>query len=265
MLKYCGWDGCLKKLKNHLMLNNPIEYERMAMVEGNHWWYRVLHERVLGVISEMPPSLKGGMFEPKILDAGCGTGGMMLELESTGYTDVFGVDISEYAIKWSRDCALNVMQSDVRDLPQKLQGQAFDVIICNDVLCYFTMEEIPPIIEGFKTLLKPGGLLIMNNPAHAAFSGSHDVAVGIVTRFRPKELENIIMNYELLIMNSTQWPFLLSPLVYLVRKFQKKTQSDIDMPAAWLNSLLYGICKLEMKLFKRAPWGSSVFIVARKG
>jgi hypothetical protein len=104
----------------------------------------------------------------------------------------------------------------------------------------------------------------MNNPAHASFSGTHDIAVGIKTRFRPRELENIIMNYELLIMNSVQWPFLLSPLVYLVRKFQKKEQSDIDMPAGWINSILYSICKFEMKLFKRAPFGSSVFIVARK-
>jgi 2-polyprenyl-3-methyl-5-hydroxy-6-metoxy-1,4-benzoquinol methylase len=249
------------------MLNNPEEYKRMAAVEKDHWWYRLLHERVLGVLNTSsplrgtPPILRG---ELKILDAGCGTGGLLIKLQEAGYINILGTDISEHALKICTERGLNVMQSDVRELPQKLSGQTFDVIICNDVLCYFTMEEIPPIIEGFKSLLKPGGLLIMNNPAHAAFSGSHDKAVGIVTRFNPKALAEIIMNYELLIMNSTQWPFLLSPLVYLVRKLQKKTQSDIDMPAQWLNSLLYSICKLEMKLFKRAPFGSSVFIVARK-
>jgi 2-polyprenyl-3-methyl-5-hydroxy-6-metoxy-1,4-benzoquinol methylase len=243
------------------MLNNPEEYKRMAAVEKDHWWYRLLHERVLGVLNT-PSPFAGG--ELKVLDVGCGTGGLLIKLQEAGYTNILGSDISEHALKICIERGLNVMQSDVRELPQKLSGQTFDVIICNDVLCYFTMEEIPPIIEGFKSLLKPGGLLIMNNPAHAAFSGSHDKAVGIVTRFVPKELENIIMNYELLIMNSTQWPFLLSPVVYLVRKLQKKTQSDIDMPPTWLNRLLYGICKLEMKLFKRAPWGSSVFIVARK-
>ncbi|UPT67753.1 MAG: class I SAM-dependent methyltransferase [Sphingobacteriales bacterium JAD_PAG50586_3] len=178
--------------------------------------------------------------------------------------NVVGADVSPLAVEICTQSGLNVIQSDVRELPQKANGQTFDVIICNDVLCYFTMDEIPPIIEGFKSLLKPGGLLIMNNPAHAAFSGSHDKAVGIVTRFVPKELVGIIVNCQLSIVNCTQWPFLLSPLVYLVRKFQKKTQSDIDMPPTWLNSLLYGICKLEMKLFTRAPFGSSVFIVARK-
>jgi SAM-dependent methyltransferase len=242
------------------MLNNPIEYERMAMVEGNHWWYRVLHEKSL--IPLTPFSKREG--ETKILDTGCGTGGLLLKLQAAGYTNTLGTDISTHALKICTEGGLNVMQSDIRDLPQKLAGKTFDVIICNDVLCYFTMDEIPGIIEGFKSLLNYNGLLIMNNPAHASFSGTHDIAVGIKTRFRPRELENIIMNYELLIMNSVQWPFLLSPLVYLVRKFQKKEQSDIDMPAGWINSILYSICKFEMKLFKRAPFGSSVFIVARK-
>jgi Methyltransferase domain len=167
------------------------------------------------------------------------------------------------------DRDLNAIQSDVRDVPQRLTGQKFDAIICNDVLCYFTMDEIPGVIEGFKTLLKPSGLLIMNNPVHAAFSGNHDVAVGIVTRFEQKELKAVLVNCKLIIDNCTQWPFLLSPAIYLTRKLQGKKSggevvSDIDMPPSWLNSLLYGICKLEMKLFNRAPWGSSVFIVARK-
>jgi 2-polyprenyl-3-methyl-5-hydroxy-6-metoxy-1,4-benzoquinol methylase len=252
------------------MLNNPIEYERMAMVEGNHWWYRVLHQRVMGVLKNSPPNVggvprsgEGVLSGLSILDAGCGTGGLLLKLQTAGYTNTLGTDISTHALKICTERELNVMQSDVRDLPQKLAGKTFDIIICNDVLCYFTMDEISDIIAGFKSLLNPGGLLIMNNPAHASFSGTHDIAVGIKTRFRPRELENIIMNYELLIMNSVQWPFLLSPLVYLVRKFQKKEQSDIDMPAGWINSILYSICKFEMKLFKHAPFGSSVFIVAR--
>lgn len=256
------------------MLNKPEEYKRMAAVEKDHWWYRVLHEKSLDPLPTLP--LKGeGYNTPSpfageklnVLDVGCGTGGLMLKMAEKGIA-VFGADVSEYAVNICVERGLNVIQSDVRDLPKKLAGQTFDAIICNDVLCYFTMDEIPGVIEGFKTLLKPGGSLIMNNPAHAAFAGTHDIAVGIKTRFKPKELKGIIMNYELLIMHYSCWPFLLSPAIYLTRKFQRKTSggeavSDIDMPPRWLNSLLYGICKLEMKLFKQAPWGSSVFIVAR--
>jgi 2-polyprenyl-3-methyl-5-hydroxy-6-metoxy-1,4-benzoquinol methylase len=62
------------------MLNNPIEYERMAMVEGNHWWYRVLHQRVMGVLKNSPPNVggvprsgEGVLSGLSILDAGCGT------------------------------------------------------------------------------------------------------------------------------------------------------------------------------------------------
>jgi len=258
------------------MLNNPVEYALMAAAEKRHWWYRVLHERSL---SPLPPlhAWRGGdgsdLSEAagvRLLDAGCGTGGLLLKLQECGYEDILGADISEHALQICKQCGLNVMQSNVRDLPQKLSGQTFDTIICNDVLCYFTMEEIPPIIEGFKSLLKPGGLLIMNNPAHAAFAGNHDVAVGIVTRFNPLALKRVVVSCQLSVVSYSCWPFLLSPMIFLVRKLQRRKSggevvSDVSMPPFWLNNLLYSICKLEMKIFSRAPWGSSVFIVARKG
>lgn len=248
------------------MLNNPAEYERMATVEKDHWWYRILHERVIKALKSTPSPLRGTPptlgGEIKVLDAGCGTGGLMLKLFALGY-QVKGADLSADAIVICSRRGLDVIQSDVRHLPEKLAGQQFDAIICNDVLCYFEEEEIQTVLNGLKALLKTGGLLIMNNPVYYAFSGSHDVAVGIVTRFEPKKLERAI-NYNLSVISSIQWPFLLSPLVYLVRKLTTKEQSDIDMPPRWLNSLLYGICKLEMKLFRKAPWGSSMFIVARK-
>lgn len=255
------------------MLNNPTEYALMAAAEKRHWWYRVLHERTINALQNSPPNLGRAPRNGEgvsILDAGCGTGGLLLKLQEENYENILGADISEHALQICKQRGLNVIQSDVRDLPQKLNGQTFDAIICNDVLCYFTIEEIPAIIEGFKSLLKPGGLLIMNNPAYAAFAGNHDVAVGIKTRFQPKKLKSIIMNYELSIMHYCQWPFLLSPLIYLTRKLQRKKSgtevvSDVSMPPLWLNNLLYSICKLEMKLFKRMPLGSSVFIVGRKG
>jgi 2-polyprenyl-3-methyl-5-hydroxy-6-metoxy-1,4-benzoquinol methylase len=255
------------------MLNNPKEYTAMAEAEQGLWWYRVLHEQSILALPLRRGSTnrgtvgEGALSELSILDAGCGTGGLMLKLKAAGYTNVVGADISEHAQQICQSRKLNVIQASITELHQKLVGQQFDVIVCNDVLCYFTPEEVPPTIEGFKSLLKPGGLLIMNNPAHAAFSGEHDRAVGIVTRFKPKELL-LAISYHLSVIGCTQWPFLLSPAIYVARKLQRmqgraEAQSDVKMPLRMINTLLYGICKLEMKLFAKAPFGSSVFIVAR--
>lgn len=246
------------------MLNNPKEYTAMAKAEQELWWYGVLHKRVIDAIKTQYGNTK----EMAILDAGCGTGGLMLKLKAAGYTNVMGADISEHALQICRQRELEAIQSNITELRQKLAGELFDVIICNDVLCYFTMQQIPAIIKGFKALLKPGGLLIMNNPAHTAFSGEHDRAVGIVTRFNPSKLEQTI-SCHLSVVSSTQWPFLLSPAIYAVRKLQRmqgrvEAKSDVKMPTSIVNKLLYGICKLEMKFFANAPFGSSMFIVAKK-
>jgi hypothetical protein len=112
----------------------------------------------------------------------------------------------------------------------------------------------------------------MNNPAHATFSGTHDIAVGIQTRFYPNELRQII-SHQLSVIRFTQWPFLLSPLIWIERKKQRSVmykggkiliKSDVVFPPKG-NNLLLKINNIERLIFKRAPFGSSVFIVARKG
>ncbi|HNL92918.1 MAG TPA: hypothetical protein PKH01_08465, partial [Pseudomonadales bacterium] len=55
-----------------------VEYRLMDTLEGSFWWYRALHavvaQRVAGL--SLPASAK-------ILDAGCGTGGMLAHLLKT--------------------------------------------------------------------------------------------------------------------------------------------------------------------------------------
>ena len=75
------------------MLGNKDEYDRMAEAEGKHWWYRSLHERVLRTIQKQFASR-----DIDILDAGCGTGGLLSYLRDNGFTNLQGFDISEFAV-----------------------------------------------------------------------------------------------------------------------------------------------------------------------
>jgi len=52
------------------MLDRKQEYERMADVEMDHWWYQTLHSQVLNILEAVFPTKN-----ISILDAGCGTGG----------------------------------------------------------------------------------------------------------------------------------------------------------------------------------------------
>lgn len=250
------------------MLNNPVEYALMAAAEKRHWWYVALHSRVFSAIEKQ----FGANKDIAILDAGCGTGGLWLKLKAAGYTNISGAELADTAIAICEGRNLLPVQTNIKNIDTAFAGKIFDVIICNDVLCYFNLRNAEDVVRKLTSLLKPGGILITNNPAHKAFAGDHDIAVGIQTRFQPTELKGIIMNYELSIVNSTQWPFILSPLIWWVRNTQRIAKkgkqyivkSDVSFPPKG-NAFLLAVSKLEMKLFNRAPWGSSVFIVARKG
>ena len=76
----------------------------MFQVEQQLWWYRHLHERVLTEIQRQ--------FGPdrtlNILDAGCGTGGMLSFLRQQGYTRLHGIDGSTDAVAFCHERGLPV-------------------------------------------------------------------------------------------------------------------------------------------------------------
>jgi 2-polyprenyl-3-methyl-5-hydroxy-6-metoxy-1,4-benzoquinol methylase len=79
------------------MINNYIEYERLAFVENKLWWYKILHEKVL-------KSLKDYKIQKQdlIMDFGCGTGGLLEILLSHKYYNVKGIEVSDFAIDFCK-------------------------------------------------------------------------------------------------------------------------------------------------------------------
>ncbi|MGN6698286.1 MAG: class I SAM-dependent methyltransferase, partial [Thermomicrobiales bacterium] len=70
------------------------EFEQMYQAEDRLWWYRTLRDHVIMALGlnrrdRTRPA-------PRILDAGCGTGGMLARLRRYGV--VTGVDLAPYAV-----------------------------------------------------------------------------------------------------------------------------------------------------------------------
>ncbi|WP_428656704.1 class I SAM-dependent DNA methyltransferase [Runella sp.] len=252
------------------MIGKYDEYERMFNAERHLWWYRVLHQKVTAHIQKHFPNRT----DISILDAGCGTGGMLMYLRDNGFTKIEGFDFSEDGVAFSRSRGLEVTHLDLKKILEYKPEKQFDVIICDDVFTYFSDAEIVDILKGIHAKLKPEGIFITNNNSHEAFSGIHDLVVGGQKRFVEKDMERLSKNAGLSIIYATYWSFFLSPLIMAVRAWQRfqlrrgwidlsKQASDVAVPPFFINLPLYWLVKTEEIVFRKAPFGSSLFTVMK--
>lgn len=250
------------------MLDSVDEYHHMAVNERQHWWYKSLHDYTLRTILRA--------FDHKelnILDAGCGTGGLLLFLRQHGFSGLTGFDLSEVAVSYSKGHGLDVTLLDIREMLQFYKGKQFDVIISNDTLYYLNEIQRHLFFESCADLLNHNGLVITNLPALQSFAGIHDLAVGIMHRFSHKDISRMVDERHFEIQSEIFWPFLLSPLIFGARFFQRlklksdffsEIRSDVRMPVRLINNIFIAVCRFEAWAFRRKPFGSSLFLVLRK-
>lgn len=253
------------------MLINYDEYRMMYEAEEKLWWYRILHGKVLKEIQNKFHENK----QIKILDAGCGTGGLMSFLIKNGYHNIQGFDYSADAVSFCKERNLNVQQTDITNFESVFEKESFDVIVNDDVVYQFDNSTITNIFRTFQSIIKPDGIIITNNNAFNIFYGTHDIAVGGKQRFTLSDFENIFSNLQLKITHYTYWSVLLSPLILAVRLIQQlqlklklinleNIKSDVSVPSDFVNAFFYQVVKLEERLFIKGFFGSSLFLVLRK-
>lgn len=240
----------------------------MAAVEGELWWYRALHHLVAAALGRHPRGR-----DCRLLDAGCGTGGLLRFLRGEGYARLAGFDLSPHAVRMARSRGLPVEPGDLRRFGWRAGDEKWDVIVSNDTLYFLEPAEQQEAVENLRRALAPEGWLILNLPALRAFRGSHDQAVGIGRRFSKTDVARLLPAPRFTILEARYWPFVLSPLIYVVRSRQRwrmrrgtteRGVSDLWLPPRLLNRGLELLVRAENAALAWKPWGSSLFLVGRK-
>jgi ubiquinone/menaquinone biosynthesis C-methylase UbiE len=244
----------------------PDEYDRMDRVEDRMWWYRALHARVIEALEREPgdPSLP-------LLDAGCGTGGLLRRLAQVfPGRALTGVDVAEEAVRRARrkvpGAALAV--GSIAALP--FGDVRFGAVVSCDVLCHRLVDEAAALAE-LRRVLAPGGVLVLNLPAHQWLHSAHDRRVHNARRYNRARLRWALEGAGFAPVSLAFWNSLLLPLMVVQRKmlgrFRAEEASDVAAFSPPIDAILSAIMATEAALARlglRFPVGGSLLAVARR-
>ena len=258
---------------------NNEEYLKLAEVEDRMWYFRSLHAHVARALARV--DARGArdagdaagapqpQREKRVLDAGCGTGGMIVRLagQQPGWR-WSGIDFMPIACELARQrCGqgTDIREASVTALP--FADASFDAVVSADVICQVDAADVA--MQEFFRVLKPGGIVVISVPAYMWMWSYHDDSCQTKHRYTRPEVEALMQEAGLVDRWSTHLNALPFPLLWAKRKLWRSAKDTSDMkdyPAVVdaMFRLLVAPEHAWLRAGGRWAWGSSVFAVGRK-
>jgi SAM-dependent methyltransferase len=237
-------------------------YPKMAALEDHHWWFTGRRAVVEAVLSrQLPP--RGGR---KILDVGCGTGGMLPLLRQWG--EVTGIDMSAQALELARQRGGNPILHQ-GGLPEGLpRGERYDLITAFDVIEH--LAEPVASLQAMRGALRPGGVLVCTVPAFAFLWSEHDTVNHHHRRYTKALLKTHLEGGGFHLRWCSFFNSALFPPIALVRLLSKvlprrqdqAPQDHLSGPPAPVNKLLHAIFSAERFVVPHLPLPVGVSLIA---
>jgi SAM-dependent methyltransferase len=239
------------------------EYEKLDRVEDRMWWFAALHGNLLMLARRLP--LQDA--DLPILDAGCGTGGLLLRLaHSYPGTAMLGLEVDPLACaRAAVKSARPVCAGSINELP--FADGALAAIFSADVLCHEGVDEHRALRQ-FHRCLVEDGWLILNLPAYRWMLSRHDAAVCNTRRYTASGLRHLLQVTGFRPIYVTYWNVVLFPLMVITRKLfpgNPATASDVKLYPRVIDLLCRAAMGIEIALLRaglRFPFGGSVIAVA---
>jgi SAM-dependent methyltransferase len=237
------------------------EYARIAAAEDDHWWYR----NTRALMADLLAPWLGE--DQRILDAGCGPGGNGAWLADHGR--VVGVDLSPDALAFVR--AGRPETTPVRGSLDRLPFAtgAFDIAVAITVInC---VPDDRTAIAELARVVRPGGAVLILEPAFRSLRRAHDKTVHTIHRYRKRDLVAPMREDGLTIRRSTYlyW-FLTPPAAVLAAAERIRPHSSADAGSDVERSALSGtfarLAAAERRYLatRDVPVGTTVAVLATR-
>jgi SAM-dependent methyltransferase len=254
-----------------------VHFAPLFAAEDRHFWFRarnrVIARLVRQTVKNWPPGYR-------VLEAGCGTGNVLRVLDRVCRNGrVVGMDLFSEGLQYAqRRTKAPLVQSDMHRTPFAVR---FDMVGLFDVL-----EHLPDdrrVLSDLHALLRPGGVLMMTVPAHAALWSYFDEAACHCRRYSMGELESKLREVGFTVEYSTQFMSVLFPLVWggrraaallnrkrspetAAQKHNEMSQQELRI-VPFFNELITALLRQEERFIAsrhRLPCGTSLLAIARK-
>lgn len=238
------------------------EYRKLAEVEDRMWYFRALNRRMIHWLE-----CGLGRRDARLLDAGCGTGGLIKALQATEPRwRCTGLDFMPLACELARErTGAEVVEGSITALP--FGAAAFDAVVSADVVCQ--VEDGARALRELARVTRPGGVVLVNVPAFRWLWSYHDDTCETKHRYTRPELVGLFRQAGLEVTFATYANLLPLPLIAARRKLfpPARPTSDVQLYPAPIELGFAMLAALE-RGWQRAglasPLGSSVFVAGRK-
>ncbi len=238
-----------------------LEYEVMAHVEDQLWWY-VGMRRIADVwLQGLPIST--------ILDAGCGTGGNAKWL--TQYGHIVGFDYESMACDYTQQRDIPVACASISTMP--FRDQSFDLVTSFDVIYHRAVADDLAALKECYRVVAPGGYLLLRVAAFEWLGGHHHQRVHGARRYTPRGLTSLVQQagfhvQKLSCVNTVLLPLVLAQ-VTKERLFGQATldHSDVELPSPLVNRIGLTALAIEASLLRigvSLPVGVSLLCLAQR-
>jgi SAM-dependent methyltransferase len=249
---------------------NKDEYLYMFAEEETHWWYVGMRSIVLSLLP--PSSIRPN---PRVLDAGCGTGYSMEWFRKHYGARISGLDYYPDGLDFCRRRGeKDLVRGDGAALP--FTNDIFDLVISFDVLTQLRDDAARRrALSEFMRVLKPGGRLMARVAAYEWLRSSHDTDIMTYHRYQRRELVDAVTRTGFQPLRQTYANTLLFPVAALWRLLKKAglapAGSDVRSATrggAGINRALASILRAEAAVLRGNrldfPFGLSLFVIAAK-